>query len=666
MSVQDRIRSLDLNHIRTAPTPPHLLNSKPPVPPRLPPRSASTEIRLNSESVQPTINNQPNHAEARPQAPIIPERSKLPLPPPRPVTHSRTTSNQSLKVTDQPNNRGLNRRDSSDSLSSTVSTRSSLSTSSTRINPVTSNTQKLPGGSASKCNPYRVPLYDPASIPPLPPKRHEQARPPFKHSASSSSLQSPQPPKLPPRGDESPGPRPGQTRLSSTSSQIAPSPCIPAIKQSSPVPDAVPLPRQRSALSYGMNKSTETPPPIPLKIEPPVVTDEVPPIPANSKPNLAALQASKPSYGASISARSITSSSNGPCMKCRDFTGPDSHASRFPRQSIPSTDVRWLAQELTSPFDSNTDRARVLFTWCHHNIAYNTEAFFAGNMKATTPATTIQSGLAVCSGYAGLFTALASAVGLESVVLSGHGMGFAKSPIGPNEPTPPEDLSGHAWNAVKIDGGQWKLIDPCWGAGHISDDKKYVKKFDPSWFCMDNNQFGKKHYPSSPQEQFRTDGRVVSWDEYIRGGPEGNYEKVKIYTGCKEEHGLDEESFLPKRKHLQVRGAPASQRVQFMFRKYCEHWDNERMGAGKPYVFLLDVGGRDGRERKKIPFQTNGDHWWVDVATQDLGCSGQTISVYALTTVDGKNARGWTPQQWEAAVGRKSMSWTGVAAWQLA
>jgi transglutaminase/protease-like cytokinesis protein 3 len=47
----------------------------------------------------------------------------------------------------------------------------------------------------------------------------------------------------------------------------------------------------------------------------------------------------------------------------------------------------------------------------------------AGTVKGSTPADTIRTGLAVCEGYAALFTAMATAVNVESVVVGGHGKG---------------------------------------------------------------------------------------------------------------------------------------------------------------------------------------------------------------------------------------------------
>ena len=147
-------------------------------------------------------------------------------------------------------------------------------------------------------------------------------------------------------------------------------------------------------------------------------------MPKSTRPDLSKIMATKPKT--TMTTRPSGGVANQPtsrasCLKCRDFSGPDGHAARFPRQNVPSLD--WLATQLTDPFPSLTDKARALFTWLHHNIDYNVEAFFSGNIKPSTPFTTLDTGLAVCEGYAGLFTALATKAGLESMVVGGHGKG---------------------------------------------------------------------------------------------------------------------------------------------------------------------------------------------------------------------------------------------------
>ena len=295
---------------------------------------------------------------------------------------------------------------------------------------------------------------------------------------------------------------------------------------------------QRSALSFGFNNKPKPQEPAEQAPLPPPVAHqqipsamEAPPIPISSRPDLSAIQATKP--------RPTTSTSmvNGPvhspsnvCMTCRDFSGPDRHASLFPRQQVSS--LQDLAYQLTSPFSSLTDKARALFTWLHHNVAYDVNNFFGGTVQRSTPQSTLQTGLAVCEGYAALFSNLAMYAGLESVVISGHGKGYGYTPLAPGSALPPYK-SGHAWNAVKIDNGEWKLIDACWGAGHVQGKgMPYVPKFSPECFNMSNEEFGVKHFPRQ-QRPF-----LSSWQPEIElGGVHTDQPRVLAWP-CRSSHNL--------------------------------------------------------------------------------------------------------------------------------
>ena len=667
MSIQDRIASLNLGHVRTpGDARPPKPKTKPALPPRLPPRSAvsTQDIHINAEDGQQPIGNQPARATPAPAPPQRIEKAKIPLAPPRPVTHEAYNRRPSAGGADaRPplptrNNasNALVRRNSNESIASTLSTKSSVSGLSIRTS-ATAPSVISNGGT------FRVPAYDPISLPPLPPKRsdQQQQRPALRGSLSSGNVarlaQKPPvdiPPLPPPRRETTPALPPRPPREPSENSVENTTPSLPAQPQTAQ-DTTMPGPR-RSALSYGMNKPDASSPPPANRLN----TNSPPPIPASTRPNLAALQASKPAF---TGTKSSTPGPTNACLKCRDFSGPDSHAARFPRKAIPP-DVTWLAHSLTSPFPSHTDKARALFTWCHHNINYNAHDFFNGSVKPSTPQSTLETGLAVCEGYAALFNAMALAVGLESVVIGGHGMGFSKKPIGANEPTPPENASGHAWNVVKTDGNEWKLIDVCWGAGHLEGDQQYHRKFHPERFTQSNDDFGLDHFPKNPRHQFRNDGRSMSWDEYIRG-PLNGHEKLTVYTGCADTHGIAETSFQPRTKHIRVRGVPPTQRVRFMFSAVCEHWDPVHMGKGLPYQYVLAIGGRDGRIRKNIPFMSDGRHWWLDTEVRELGCVGQSVHLYAVTNVNGADARGLTLQQYEKAAGSKAMGFGGVACWQL-
>ncbi|KAG9230357.1 hypothetical protein BJ875DRAFT_158490 [Amylocarpus encephaloides] len=348
------------------------------------------------------------------------------------------------------------------------------------------------------------------------------------------------------------------------------------------------------------------------------------------------------------------------CLICRDFSGPDQVAEQHPRHSLPRThDVTgYLAEMLCGPFQSATDKARAIFTWLHHNIAYDTGAFFGNRVKHVEPKDTISSGLAVCGGYAGVYTAIALKAGLEAVMVTGHGKGYGYSALQPGDPIPPCKPDGHAWNAVRIDAGEWKLLDSCWGAGNVGN-QVYNKKFTPSYFTMSNDDFGIKHFPKDSSHFFRSDGSVPTWEKYIIG-PVGA-EPLQLF-GAVEDHGLSGTSFTPAAKRISVN---SGETIRFQFSKICEHWDHVNNGQGKPYCLVIKISGLDGRKDDYVALENNEFWWWADIPAKDLGAPGQAVSCYAVTTVNGKDARGMTRREYLNKKGKCGMGFGGISAWEL-
>lgn len=252
--------------------------------------------------------------------------------------------------------------------------------------------------------------------------------------------------------------------------------------------------------------------------------------------------------------------------------------------------MAWLATQLTAPFPSPTDKARAIFTWLHHNVDYDCHSFFSGNISPSTPERTISTGLAVCEGYAGLFAALALKAGLEAVVVGGMGKGFGHAPLKLGDPIPPFQ-GNHAWNAVRIDNGQWKLIDPCWGAGSLGcPGNVYNRHFTAAEFTKSNIDFGATHYPENKEYLFREDGRVFTWEEFCM---DDAGERVQIYGDPEGDHGVRRRSVEPAMKHIKVHDAQAPV-IRFQFAVPCAHWNHERNGkVGAPSVLsILPVTGR--------------------------------------------------------------------------
>lgn len=414
------------------------------------------------------------------------------------------------------------------------------------------------------------------------------------------------------------------------------------------------------AQTAGSRPAQPGPRPVPVNTH----SDTAPPIPLSSRPDLAALQASKPRAQGDTATKHATQDASC-CLECRDFSAPDNHAARFPRESLPSQDLGWLSQQLTAQFPSATDKARALFTWLHHNIAYDTVAFFGNNVKPSTPNSTLATGLAVCEGYAGLFAALAVKSGLEAVVVGGNGKGFGYRPHVPGEPIPPYN-AGHAWNAVKIDGGEWKLIDPCWGAGSVCDKRAeaYQKRFAPEHFNKSNDMFGLSHYPENPAQQYRNDGRVMSWEEFITGNKDGT--QAMMFSGYLADEGVSQYSMKPVANPIVL--AEQGPTIRFRFQAVCPHYDRVQRAKGGFYLYVLHLDGVEDKLQNDIPFKKGDGVWWCDVPTRYLGRPGSSVWIYTVTDFCGKSGRGLSADLYmsKRRGGSYSYQFGGVAQYTVA
>ncbi|KAL4779019.1 hypothetical protein BJX76DRAFT_106520 [Aspergillus varians] len=700
LSIQDRIRALKQAQAEQSPASEATGSSfLGPQPTAFALRPASSHSQSNgaSNNDPPPYSKEPPLVARNPQVPdaqqrpaprsvstsrdIAPGSRQQPKkPPPLPA---RKNSSQQLAAPSLPS-----RRPSEASIGSVASNTSrSTSRSTTRSRPTTP-------GSVVKAPPWGV-----GELPPLPPKRQNTqpavspSRPKPTTFKSSGRLPPPRP-SLPPRRPSNQSFPTASTESSVTQPRPPPqlphrgrqgkSPSPPAYEETiapsqprrlpPPPPSGDTLNKiQRSGLA-GLSKKvqdTEVGAGSQEPAEDPIPADAPPPVPRGSRPDLSAIQATKPRVSVPDSAAPAVVAG---CLVCRDFSAPDTHATRYPRESLPTQDLGWLARELTAPFISATDKARVIFTWLHHNIDYDTVSFFNNCVQPATAGSTLASGLAVCQGYADLFAALASHAGLEAKVISGHGKGYSYNAPAPGEPLPPYN-AGHAWNVVRIDNGQWKLIDACWGAGHVQGKGlPYVRSFNPAMFTISNDEFGLRHYPGDRASFYRDDGRPeISWEEYLLGNPNSplSAAQPRIFGDAKK-HSIGEQSFRPASEQISIHQAGP---IRFQFNLFCEHWSLEKHSRVKPALFLLMIHGVDGRKDERLPFthwrgsgpDGGGDVWYVDVAdARSLGAPGQKVQLAVLTKLGEKeDARGVTVEEYQRQVGRVGMAWAYIAEWEL-
>ncbi|KAH8912644.1 hypothetical protein BR93DRAFT_955150 [Coniochaeta sp. PMI_546] len=666
-TLAERIAALNQQKNFQAPPPGAGKRAPPPPPPN---RPASSQLVTNGHGYQATTSKSPS-IPARParvapvaveSAPPLPRRttdlqdgetSSPPLPgrtfAPQLPTRSSTAQISPALPPRRPSAQTLPGRRNSNA--SDISYRSTVSTAS--LNNTASSATSVGSDHSTRRLP---PTLDQAKLPPLPPTRRElearakeeaaaqAARAPLhtiKSAPAVSRVADPRPslpPRLPSRPERSPA----------TEQADEQAPALPA-RRMPPPPTA--WNRAKSAVETARHGQDHAPPPVPL----------------SSRPTFAQIDAVASRAAASTRSKPAPAG-EGSCLVCRDFSGPDAVAEKYPYWELPRQDpVGYLAHHLCSPFPSLTDKARAIFTWCHHNVAYDVDGFFNKCIpRGQTLDQTIFSGKAVCEGYAKVYEGIARRAGLECVVVTGHGKGYGFTPLAAGQGPPPRDATGHAWNAVRIDGGEWKLIDACWGAGAV-DKPRYIKRFAPEMFTLSNELFGLKHFPEDSRHFYRSDGRIPTWEEYIVGPLKGEQAMWYCHAG---KEGLNEFTFSPREKHISVRSGEI---VRFQFSKICEHWDGEKHGRGKPLLLMMKIHGPDGRgvngqKDDMVVLENDGFWWWVDIPARDLGAPGQQLQLLGLTKLNNEEVRGMSKEKFlsmRASNSIRAMGWDCVVGWEL-
>jgi hypothetical protein len=333
------------------------------------------------------------------------------------------------------------------------------------------------------------------------------------------------------------------------------------------------------------------------------------------------------------------------CLKCRSFEEVDTHAARFPRQDQHT--IEQLAYDLTSPFESITDKARAIFTWLHHNIAYDTYAFFNNCVKPSTPESTFRSGLAVCEGYAGLFVDIASLSGLHALVIGGHGKGFGY--IANEGGDVPPFHSNHAWNAVVLDDNQWHLIDSCWGSGAI-ESLSYNMRFAPHWFTSTNEEFGKSHFPKEEGHQMREDGTVQMWSQYILTPAR------PLEFSAFSQYGYAGETLWPNLKHI-----AGGHQHTFHVEKRC--WHMERRDWWEDYVLVI-AASKEGNNMKgeRVVMDRDKEGGWT--GQLDVPSGEGKVTMFVVDSWDGRDAKGLDAAVVRRGWGRKALTFQGIANWE--
>jgi hypothetical protein len=185
--------------------------------------------------------------------------------------------------------------------------------------------------------------------------------------------------------------------------------------------------------------------------------------------------------------------------------------------------VAVLAKHLTEQDSTELQKVTSIFKWITSNIAYHVrpdrrKVIGKNSLKnyqseigeeddgsplkplnERVSETVLRKKVAVCDGYARLFTTLCDLAGIRSEII----VGYASS--GTNKPTERFGVN-HYWNAVMID-GKWHLLDATWASGYVKDNE-FVPVYDDSYFLVPPDGFIKDHYPDDARWTLLPDSKV--------------------------------------------------------------------------------------------------------------------------------------------------------------
>lgn len=175
----------------------------------------------------------------------------------------------------------------------------------------------------------------------------------------------------------------------------------------------------------------------------------------------------------------------------------DEFVKNYPQKITNQQDLDRFIDAVNKQFSSPTDKVRTAFYWISENIGYSYKGATDRNYKAKDITALIQSGEALCSGYANLMEYFCKKFGVECVTIDGAGRSLYTDVV----LNPQKLISDHSWNAVKLN-GQWKLVDATWGSGYTDyASGQYHKSRNEKYFLGDPSFFIYKHLPLKPEWQ---------------------------------------------------------------------------------------------------------------------------------------------------------------------
>ncbi len=170
-------------------------------------------------------------------------------------------------------------------------------------------------------------------------------------------------------------------------------------------------------------------------------------------------------------------------------------------------------QKICSNF---TDEEKIYFIyyWITHNIKYDITNYFSMKKSDNIPRSLFINKTTDSSGYSKLFTHLLKCTNYNKDKIH-NVVGYAKEYINiDNINTNNIIQTNHEWNIVEI-GNKSCLIDTTWGAGFVTRNKKFIRKYDNYYLCSPPLLFIRDHLPQNNESDMQNIEPKITVSEFM-------------------------------------------------------------------------------------------------------------------------------------------------------
>lgn len=145
---------------------------------------------------------------------------------------------------------------------------------------------------------------------------------------------------------------------------------------------------------------------------------------------------------------------------------------------------------------NDIDQLWIIFYWISQNIVYDVDAEINNEILKQKPSEIFHSRKATSEGYSTLFRMICDNMGIRCIEIPGYAKDFY---FKINQAIFPQ--TNHIWNAVKLHGHHWYLIDLVFGSGYIDHKHRYKKYLNTHYFLVRPEDMIYNHLPENSQWQ---------------------------------------------------------------------------------------------------------------------------------------------------------------------